>query len=124
MGYRRVPTIHTLDDIEGEPGLEVRVKSIPFGKVRRLLRLLDDETSEVMEEISAQLGNALVSWNLEDEDGPVPATLEAIEEQDFSLVMSVVNSWLSAITGVSDDLGKDSPSGPQFPGQPVTMEAL
>jgi hypothetical protein len=77
-----------------------------------------------MEEISAQLGNALVSWNLEDEDGPVPATLEAIEEQDFSLIMSVVNSWLSAITGVSDDLGKDSPSGPQFPGQPVTMEAL
>lgn len=125
MGYRRVPVIHTLDEIEGEEGLVVRVKSISFGKVRRLLKLMDDDTADVMDEISAQLVEALVSWNLEDEDEqPVPATAEGIEGQDFGLVMAIVNTWLSKITGVDDDLGKGSPSGPQFPGQPVTMEAL
>lgn len=126
MGYRRVPVIHTLDDIEGERGLVVRVKSVSFGKVRRLLKLMDDDTGDqnVMDEISSQLASSLVSWNLEDEDGPVPATREAIEEQDFELVMKIVNSWLTQVTGVSDDLGKDSPNGQRFPGQPVTMEAL
>ena len=127
MGYRRVPVIYTLDKIPDEEGLVVRMKTISFGKVRRIIALMDDETGDdsVMDEISDQVSKALVSWNLEDEDGAeVPATGEGMEGQDFDLVLKIVNSWLDAITGVSKDLGKDSSSGEKFPGQPLTMEAL
>lgn len=127
MGYRRVSTIYTLDKIPGEDGLVVRLKGISFGKVRRLLNLMDGDTGNdrVMEEISGQLVANLVSWNLEDEHGtPVPATAEGIDGQEFDLILKLVNAWLDHITGPGDELGKDSPSGERFPGQPLTMELL
>lgn len=126
MGYRRVPTIYTLNEIPGEDGLIVRMKTISFGKVRRLIALMsaDDNDDNVMDEISAQVVKNLVSWNLEDDDGPVEPDVAGVDAQDFDLVLKIVNSWLDAITGVSEDLGKDSSSGEKFPGQPLTMEAL
>jgi hypothetical protein len=127
VGYRKIPTIYTLDEIKGEPGLVVRMKTISFGKVRRLLALMDSDTndSEVMGEISSQLVANLVSWNLEKEDGTVwPETLESIDEQEYELVLGMVNAWLDKITGTSEELGKDSSSGEKFPGQLPTMEAL
>ena len=127
MGYRKIPVIHTLDNVKGEEGLIVRMKSVSFGKVRRLLALIDGDTSDqtVMDEISSQFVANLVSWNLEDEDGePVPTTAEGVDDQDFSFVMAVVNTWMDVITGPGPDLGKDSNSGGNFPGQPLTMEAL
>lgn len=126
MGYRRVPTIYTLDKIPGEDGLIVRIKTISFGKVRRLIKLMGDDSGDddIMGEINAQLARNLVSWNLEGEEGEVPATAEGIDDQDFDLVLKIVNSWLDAITGVTEDLGKGSSSGEKFPGQPLTMEAL
>lgn len=125
MGYRKVPTIHTIDDIAGEEGLVVRLQSISFGKVRRITSLLDSEGDGALEEIGKLVVSKIVSWNLEDENGqPVPVTVEEFDELDFSLVLKIVNSWLDRMTGVSDDLGKDSSSGAKFPGQPVTMEAL
>lgn len=127
MGYRRIPTIYTLDKIDGEDGLVVRLKGISFGKVRRLLNLMDGDTGndKVMDEISSQLSANLVSWNLEDEHGvPVREDTEGIDAQDFDLVLKIVEAWLSNITGPDDELGKGSPSGEKFPGQPLTMEAL
>lgn len=125
MGYRKIPTIHTIDDIPGEEGFVVRLQSISFGKVRRVTALLDSEGDGALEEIGKLVVSKIVSWNLEDGDGqPVPVTVEEFDELDFSLVLKVVNAWLDRMTGVSDDLGKDSLSGAKFPGQPVTMEAL
>ena len=124
MGYRKVPTIHTIDDIPGEDGLIIRMQGISFGKVRRVTKLLDDEGDGALEEIGKLVISKLVSWNLEDQDGPVPTTVEALDELDFSLVLKLVNAWLDCMTGVGDELGKDSSSGAKFPGQPVTMEAL
>lgn len=127
MGYRRIPTIYTLDKIKDEDGLIVRMKSISFGKVRRLIALLDGDTGndEVMGAISDQLVANLVSWNLEDEHGvPVPETAQGIDDQDFDLILKIVESWLDQITGPDAELGKGSPSGASFPGQPLTMEAL
>ena len=125
MGYRKVPTIHTIDDIPGEDGLIVRMQGISFGKVRRVTALLDDEGDGALEEIGKLVVSKLVSWNLEDGDGrAIPVTIEEFDELDFQLVLKLVNAWLDRMTGVSDDLGKDSSSGVKFPGQPVTMEAL
>lgn len=127
MGYRRIPTIYTLDKIKGEDGLVVRMKGISFGKVRRLIALLDGDTGNdaVMGAISDQLVANLVSWNLEDERGvPVPETAQGIDDQDFDLILKIIENWLDQITGPDAELGKGSPSGASFPGQPLTMEAL
>lgn len=125
MGYRKIPTIHTLDEIEGETGLVVKIKSIKFGKVRRLMALADEDTDESLTEMFDQLLENLVSWNLEDEHGtPVPMTKEGLEDQETDFIMTILDSWIEKMTKPSADLGKDSSSGPQFPGRPVTMEVL
>lgn len=128
MGYRKVPRIHTLE-FDGEllNGLVVRLKSISFGKVRSLMRIMGDESadSEVMDAVIKTLADALVSWTLEDENGvPVDPGVAGLESLDFDEVMEIVGKWLDSITGPSDDLGKDSASGATFPGRPLTMEAL
>lgn len=127
MGYRKIPTIHTIDDVKDEPGLIVRVKGVSFGKVRKLLTLVSSEEKDelVVDKIASMLADNLVSWNLEDEHGtPVPPVLAALDDLEFDFVMKVVNTWLDRMTGTGDELGKDSKSGDRFPGQPVTMEAL
>lgn len=127
MGYRKVPTIHTLDKIGEEDGLIVRMKSIKFGKLRRLMQLTDsDETAEEsLDDIFKLLLESLVSWNLEDENGvPVPTTVEGLEDQETDLVMDIIEAWIEKMTGPGPELGKDSTSGESFPGKPLTMEAL
>lgn len=109
-------------------GLHARLTSIKFGKVRQLIALMDedDKDVEVMDEISGLLAKSLVSWDLLEADGvtPVEPTAEAIDDLEFDEVIEIVNRWLDQMTGPSDELGKDSPSGASFPGQPLTMEAL
>ncbi len=123
MGYRKVPNILTLAEIKDYDGLIVRMKSISYGKVRRLMSLGDDD--EGAEEMAAAFAEHLVSWNLEDEnDEPVPATAEGVDAQDFEFVMDIIETWLDQVTGPSEKLGKGSENGVTFPGAPVTMEAL
>lgn len=130
MGYRRVPTIYTLDDIPEEDGLIVRMSSIRLGKLRRLMQLTSSEDSddEATGQILDLFQESLVSWNLEDfEDGlPVPTTMVGVEDQEVELIMRIVGAWMDRMTGTNGpgDLGKDSISGEKFPGAPVMMEAL
>lgn len=123
MGHRKIPTIYTLTDIE--EGLIVRMKAIRIGRLRKLMSIVDDETGQALDEMFALLQEGLVSWNLEDEDGqPVPTTMEGIEEQEMPLVLGILTEWLKNMTGPTQELGKGSFSGGQFPGRPLTMEAL
>ena len=130
MGYRRIPTIYTLDTIKEEEGLVVRMSSIRLGKLRRLMKLTADDGADDggIGEILDMFRENLVSWNLEEfEDGsPVPTSKEAIEEQEVELIMRIVEAWMDRMTGTDGpgDLGKDSTSGEKFPGRPLTMEAL
>lgn len=132
MGHRRVPTIYTLDKIPNEDGLIVRMKAIKIGKIRKLVRLLgldEDQMMEALDELFTLVSEGLVSWNLETENAEgewveVPANIEGIEELELPLLLSILNVWLENMTGVDEDLGKGSPSGENFPGRPLTMEAL
>lgn len=127
MGYRKVPVVHTLEFEEYE-GLVVRMLGLKVGKMRRLLQLTDDSddrTDEFIDEMFDLVVGGLVSWTLEDEQGhPLPADREQVEDLDFDMLQAILGAWLDKLTGVSADLGKDSPSGERFPGQPLTMEAL
>lgn len=125
MGYRKVPTILTLTEFKDHDGLVVRMKPISYGKVRRLVALNDDNSTESTEEMASTFQEHLVSWNLEDEAGaPVGVSEAEVDEQDFDFVMEIISGWLDQVTGPSEDLGKGSASGATFPGAPVTMELL
>lgn len=128
MGYRKVPTIYTLNDLKGEEGLVIRMKAIRIGKLRSLIRIVDageEGLAEGLDEIFKLLHEGLVSWNLEDEEGVhIPETMESIEEQELPFILSILSAWLENMTGPDEELGKDSPSGVKFPGQLPTMEAL
>jgi hypothetical protein len=127
MARIRVPRIYDLK-FDGElEGLHVRIKSIKFGKVRQLIALMDEESKdvEIMDRISAELADAIVSWDFLDEDEqPIPVSQEAIDDLEFFEVMEITNKWLDQMTGPEKDLGKDFSSGASFPGRPLTMEAL
>lgn len=123
MGYRKVPTIHTLTFDEYE-GLVVRMKGVKVGKIRKLMHLGDDEEN-ALDEMLDLIAEGLVSWNLEGEDGqPIPITRDEIEDLEYDMANAILTEWLDKVTGVDKELGKDSSSGEKFPGLPLTMEAL
>lgn len=133
MGYKKVPIIYTLDGPGGRDGLIVRMKSMKIGQMRKIVRMLDDDdldTSVLLDEMVKQVGNGLVSWNMEYPDDhelagqPIPATPDEVDQLDFDELKDILTEWLDQVTGPGEDLGKDSSSGERFPGQPLTMEAL
>lgn len=129
MGYRKIPTIYTLDKLPEEDGLIVRMKAVRIGRLRQLMKTVsaaeqgDDDTT--LDEMFALLQEGLISWNLEDENGvPVPADMSGIDQQELPFVLKILSAWLENMTGPDEELGKGSPSGARFPGRPLTMEAL
>lgn len=125
MGYRKVPRIYTLTFDKELEGLIVRMKGLKLGQMRALMTILDDKDSRTLEGLPPFIAKHIVSWNLEDEQGePIPATEAGLDELDVDELLAISSRWMDELVGVQDDLGKDSPSGEQFPGRPVTMEAL
>jgi hypothetical protein len=124
MGYK--PTVYNLvfDDLDG---LEVRAHGTSVGQVKKFMTFKEGgRSAEQVEELIAAFSKALISWNLEDDGGqPVPATAEGIDDfPDSNLVLAIVNAWVETVTGVDGDLGKDLPSGRQFPEASLPMETL
>lgn len=125
MGYRKIPTIHTLDAIEGMDGFVVRMRSLKLGEMRRFAAILDSEDERTLDELPSFLARNTVSWNLEDEHGrEVPVSAEAYDDLELEDVLNIAGEWMDCMTGPEPELGKGSPSGAQFPGAPVRMEAL
>jgi hypothetical protein len=130
MGFTRVPTIYTLENVDGSEGFTVRMKSLRIGEMRKLMATLDstDDDQSLNDSVTHFVDIVLkgaVSWNLEEEDGTeVPFDREGVESLEIGTLISLVSQWVDSLMGTSDDLGKGSPSGKPFPGQPVTMEAL
>jgi len=127
MGYRKVPTIYVLHFEDPEyDGLEIRMKGLRLGRVRKLLQVSNGELGDSeLDEMFELIEEGLVSWNLEDEDGtPVPTTREGLDDQEMSFVMDIVATWLDGMTGTSVDLGKGSGSGGTSPVPLPTMETL
>lgn len=110
MGYKREEKHYRLkfEDEEFE-GLEVTARSLAVGDFLDIMGI--DQSNPDPAEVSKlfeALGKGLVSWNLEDEDGPVPATLEGVRSQEFGFVMAIIAAWLSAIADVDPKLRKTS----------------
>lgn len=133
----------TWDDGSELAGLEIRARSVSTGQflaIHRLARAVDEENDDrtaaevdellaSYEKLTSEFAKVLISWNLEEpgDDGtpqPVPATHEGLLGQELDLVLMVVYRWIAVMTGVSDDLGKDSTSGEQLAEASLPMEPL
>lgn len=130
-GYRRPAKVYRLvfkdDDMEG---LEVRAKSVPLGGFLDLLGLanirsvrgIDPSKVKDVDKLFAAFAKALVSWNVEDDDGnPVPANLGGLMSLDMDFVFAVVLAWMDAIAGVPGPLGRPSNGGEPFPEASLPM---
>lgn len=111
-------------------GLVVLARSVPLGK---LLDASADSGAGADAEVGAKqtrgmfelFAGALVSWNLEEEDGtPVPATLDGVLGQDAEFVRGLIEAWSEALTSVPGPLGKPSTSGGTSPELAIPMETL
>lgn len=132
MSYKRKVKTTTIK-VEGEDyeGLEIVVKSLTIKDFRTLLPLVkkaesfdeDKPDLDLLDSLLTEMGQAIlaftVSWNMEDDNGPVP--IEELANEDMSLIMAVFGGLTQTMGGVSPELGKDSPSGETFPMLPMTM---
>ncbi|WP_318205396.1 hypothetical protein [Streptomyces sp. SCL15-4] len=87
----------------------------------------DGETNYLVKQLEA-FGDALVSWNLETEDGtPVPCTREGLFSIDNDLALSLAKEWIDCLGGKVDEaspLDSNSPSGEPSPVASIPMETL
>lgn len=136
MGYVKQKKVFLIrwDEGSNHPGLEVRATSLSTGdmlKITNLAQFAQDESqvgAAQISELFQTFALALVDWNLEEEVGgeikPVPADINGLYAQDFDFVMEIINRWMSSITNMSQELGKESPGGEQFPEASLPMETL
>jgi hypothetical protein len=137
MGYRRPVKQFRLQFEDAEfDGLEVIMTSLSTGDLLKVTRgagklaALDNTAASVtaggddVAELLRVMAKSLVSWNLEDDHGPVPANLDGILTQDLDLVVAVIQAWTSAIAGVAPPLPQSSNGGGQFPAVSIPMVPL
>jgi hypothetical protein len=118
-------------------GLEVLARSLPLGSFMDTIGAmptpaealdpsrLTAEQRGAVGDMFAEFARALVSWNLEDDDGePVPATLDGLQAQDIDFVMRIITAWMDALGGIPAPLAGRSTAGvPSLAGS-IPMEPL
>lgn len=119
-GYKRKAKVYKLIFEDEEfAGLEVRVKSLPVGDFLDLTDLADvaagtagAEQKDKIERLFAIFADALLDWNLLDEDdNPVPANLDGVKSQDLDFDLTVIKAWMEAVAGVAAPLVTGSNGG-------------
>lgn len=114
-------------------GLEVVTKGLSVEATFELASLAaglgaDVDTGEKVataNKLFAGFAARLVSWNLEDDDTPVPATLAGVQDQDMGFMISLITTWMDAVSSVDIPLAGGSESGPpQAPEASLPTESL
>lgn len=107
-------------------GFEVRAHSVSVDTFLRITQLANDSKDDDPGhlELFALVGAALVSWNAEDDDGPIPATAEGFRRLDIDLAFTLIRTWMDAIGGVVGPLGTTSSAGAPSEEASIPMETL
>lgn len=119
MGYKRTRTIYKLVFEEPFEGLTVRARSMPLGEFLKLAPVLDmdigamtSEDTAKMERLFELFTGVLIEWNMEDEnDQPVPATLEGLLSLEIPEALAIVNNYAINLGGISAPLEPTSTDG-------------
>lgn len=129
MGYKYRPDVYKL--IFEDPsfhGLEVHAKSTPIGVFMELSKLaavelpLKPEDQARVQGMYTSFGEALVSWNVEDDnDEPIPATVEGMKQLDINFVLHIILAWMDSVGAAAGPLKQRSTPG-TFPEESIPME--
>jgi hypothetical protein len=98
---------------EDSPGLEVHVRSLSVGRALKIMQLAERMSTEPTEEDVSEVLGAFVkrvrSWTLaDDDDQPLPVTLEALMDWDFGEAMRLAMTWVQQATSVAAPLATGS----------------
>lgn len=127
MGYKPRTKIYNLDFTGTDhEGLQVSIRSLSTGQYMDLFEAKTEaeaggETSRLLHIMAGRL----LAWNVEDEDDqPVPPTLDGIKQQDLDFNLAIVGAWTTAMAGVSAPLEKSSTDGGPSLEASIPMEIL
>lgn len=116
MGFREPSTIRLVFEPSDEyHGLEVRMRGMSIADWLAVTGL-DGSEGEDANATMHRFYKALVSWNLEDDNGhPVPVA--DAPNRDSRMIRRLNNTWIQALSGVrrADPLPETSPSGETYP---------
>jgi hypothetical protein len=92
---------------ENSPGLEVEVRSLSVGKAMRLMKVAEaigaGLTDEDLRELLGEFVGRVRSWTLaDDDDNPLPVTLEALMNWDFAEALTMATTWIQQATSIAD----------------------
>lgn len=139
-GYKPARTLYKLDFSGTErEGLEVAARGATMGELLEILEGADqasglaelDEVADVakiaerLRELVAPFARKLVSWNvLDDDDEPVPASLDGLLSQELGFVVELITAYGKAMTQAPPPLPAGSPSGASSPEEAAAMAAM
>lgn len=95
---------------EDHEGLDVYVRSVSVKRALRLMRLAgemdgakpEQQAEKDVEELFGAFADRVVSWSLvEDDETPVPVSLDALLDWDFDVALEMVLTWIQQATSVS-----------------------
>ncbi len=114
-------------------GLVVEATSPPMGVFIDGASLADLDSDDAqsagrLKEVDALFSHfaaALMSWNLEDEEGAsIPATKAGLYTQDIDFVLAVIRAWVQVTTSVAAPLSDGSSAGGPSLVASIPMETL
>lgn len=112
MGHRAKRKIYHLKFADPDMhDLAVAAHGATTGQVLQIAQFNTDKDIDPAETFGWFIA-ALISWNLEDEDGqPMPHTVDALLALDPEYTRAIIGGWVDAVTGVSAPLGAPSNDG-------------
>ena len=139
-GFKPKRTLYKLDFSGTElAGLEITARG---SSMRELIEVLEgaDQIADLQEldekqdgakvagalrEMVAPFARKLVAWNLlDDDDEPVPASIDGLLTQELDFVTAVITAYGQAMTQAPPPLRAGSPSGASSPEGLAAMGAL
>lgn len=140
MGYVRSTLKLAWPEDSEFSGLEVHMRRLSIRKLMEVQSLQDLRQSTDMAESMAAMSSildtvsgALIGWNLEEEieqeDGStvivkVPATREALDDQDVAMILDLVSNWIAVASSVplGSRTNSDPTQQPSHPEEPPLEE--
>lgn len=139
-GFKPKRTLYTLDFSDTElAGLEATARGASMGELIEILEGADqvaelkelDEQADAakiaaqLREMVAPFARKLVAWNLlDDDDEPVPASLDGLLTQELDFVVVLITAYGQAMTQAPPPLPASSLSGAISPEEQTALATL
>lgn len=139
-GFKPRRTLYRLDFTDTElDGLEITARGSSMAELLEVMEAADgiedlkelDEKQDAAKiagqfrEMVAPFARKLHSWNvIDDDDNPVPASLDGLLTQELDFVVAVITAYGKAMTQAPPPLPASSPSGASSPEEAAAMAEL